>query len=286
MPEVGRYNAGQKFVFWSMTLLIPVLFLTGLVIWEVYFFGLHLDRGRSASPLLDSQPGGDRGHHRLDHSCLCRDLGPGSVRAMTQGYVTPGWAWRHHRKWLRGLADRLRGARTAAGGSDFASQVGWTQAAHRILRHRVRRRRGSAERQGVDRRVRHGGRRAPDADHVARTPPRCSRRAAARLEALSDGHTMAGWLHFMAWRDPNAAQAAWGRLPGPVLGGGAASGRRACRHSPRTAHATRLARWPCNACMFGDADIGCHRRRWRPSPAQMQRDINGSARRRISRAAA
>ena len=27
----------------------------------------------------------------------------GSVRAMTQGYVTPGWAWRHHRKWLRSL---------------------------------------------------------------------------------------------------------------------------------------------------------------------------------------
>ncbi len=23
---------------------------------------------------------------------------------MTQGYVTPGWAWRHHRKWLRRLA--------------------------------------------------------------------------------------------------------------------------------------------------------------------------------------
>jgi formate dehydrogenase subunit gamma len=22
---------------------------------------------------------------------------------MTQGYVTPGWAWRHHRKWLKSL---------------------------------------------------------------------------------------------------------------------------------------------------------------------------------------
>ena len=31
----------------------------------------------------------------------------GSVRAMTQGYVTPGWAWRHHRKWLRRLAAGL-----------------------------------------------------------------------------------------------------------------------------------------------------------------------------------
>ena len=32
-----RFNAGQKFVFWSMALLVPVLFVTGIVIWEVYF---------------------------------------------------------------------------------------------------------------------------------------------------------------------------------------------------------------------------------------------------------
>ena len=30
VPEVARFNAGQKFVFWSMALLIPVLFITGL----------------------------------------------------------------------------------------------------------------------------------------------------------------------------------------------------------------------------------------------------------------
>ena len=28
----------------------------------------------------------------------------GSVRGMTRGYVTPGSAWRRHRKWLRQLA--------------------------------------------------------------------------------------------------------------------------------------------------------------------------------------
>src|SRR5277367_5654135 len=38
VPEVARFNAGQKFVFWSMALLIPALFATGMVIWEVYFF--------------------------------------------------------------------------------------------------------------------------------------------------------------------------------------------------------------------------------------------------------
>src|ERR1700736_84090 len=37
VPEVARFNPGQKFVFWSMTLLVPVLFVTGIVIWDVYF---------------------------------------------------------------------------------------------------------------------------------------------------------------------------------------------------------------------------------------------------------
>src|SRR5579862_4171082 len=37
VPEVPRFNAGQKFVYWSMALLIPVLLVTGLMIWEIYF---------------------------------------------------------------------------------------------------------------------------------------------------------------------------------------------------------------------------------------------------------
>ena len=38
VPDVGRYNAGQKLVFWGMTLLILVLFASGIVIWDTYFF--------------------------------------------------------------------------------------------------------------------------------------------------------------------------------------------------------------------------------------------------------
>ncbi|ECF1263603.1 formate dehydrogenase subunit gamma, partial [Salmonella enterica subsp. enterica serovar Uganda] len=37
MPELGKYNAGQKFVFWGMSLLIVVLITTGIMIWEQYF---------------------------------------------------------------------------------------------------------------------------------------------------------------------------------------------------------------------------------------------------------
>jgi formate dehydrogenase subunit gamma len=38
LPEIGKYNAGQKIVFWMMSLLIVVLILSGLVLWDQYFF--------------------------------------------------------------------------------------------------------------------------------------------------------------------------------------------------------------------------------------------------------
>jgi len=37
LPEVGKYNAGQKMVFWSMSALIVVLITSGIVIWDRYF---------------------------------------------------------------------------------------------------------------------------------------------------------------------------------------------------------------------------------------------------------
>src|SRR5690606_21221068 len=37
LPEVGKYNAGQKLVFWLMSILIIVLITSGLVIWQEYF---------------------------------------------------------------------------------------------------------------------------------------------------------------------------------------------------------------------------------------------------------
>lgn len=102
-PPVGRNNAGQKLVFWSMTFLIPVLFLTGLVIWEVYFGEATSIPVQRAAALIHSVAAVAAIIVWIVHvhaGIWVRD----SVRAMTQGYVTPGWAWRHHRKWLKELA--------------------------------------------------------------------------------------------------------------------------------------------------------------------------------------
>ena len=47
LPEVGKYNAGQKMVFWSMSILIIVLISSGIVIWDQYFYQLHDDRAEA-----------------------------------------------------------------------------------------------------------------------------------------------------------------------------------------------------------------------------------------------
>ena len=103
VPEVGRFIAGQKFVFWSMALLVPVLFLTGLIIWEVYFGSATSIEVQRTAVLIHSAAAIVAIIVWITHVYAAIWV-EGSVRAMTQGYVTPGWAWRHHRKWLRRLA--------------------------------------------------------------------------------------------------------------------------------------------------------------------------------------
>jgi formate dehydrogenase subunit gamma len=102
IPDVGRFNAGQKFVFWSMTLLVPVLFGSGIVIWEVYFATYTTIEQQRIAVLIHSLAAVAAIIVWITHVYAAIWV-RGSVRAMTQGYVTPGWAWRHHRRWLRSL---------------------------------------------------------------------------------------------------------------------------------------------------------------------------------------
>jgi len=103
VPEIGRFNAGQKAVFWSMALLVPVLFLTGIVIWEVYFSAYTTIEQRRIAVLIHCLAATAAIIIWIIHVYAAIWV-RGSVRSMTRGYVTPGWAWRHHRKWLRRLA--------------------------------------------------------------------------------------------------------------------------------------------------------------------------------------
>ena len=76
VPEVARFNAGQKFVFWSMALLIPALIFHRHCYLGRLFHVLHFGRA-AALCCTDPFPGGDCRDPRLDHPCLCWDLGQG-----------------------------------------------------------------------------------------------------------------------------------------------------------------------------------------------------------------
>jgi formate dehydrogenase subunit gamma len=100
LPEVGRYNAGQKLVYFSTVTCITILLLTGLEIWRAYFTAYFpVDITRFASLL-----------HAFFAFVLILTIivhiyaaiwVKGSVRAMTRGTVSYGWAWKHHRAWFR-----------------------------------------------------------------------------------------------------------------------------------------------------------------------------------------
>jgi len=109
MPEVGKYNAGQKMVFWGMSLLIVVLILSGLTIWDEYFFAYTAIPTKRVAVLVHAIAAVAIISVWIVHVYAAIWV-RGTISAMTKGNVTGGWAWRHHRKWLKELvtADRRR----------------------------------------------------------------------------------------------------------------------------------------------------------------------------------
>ena len=105
LPEVGKYNAGQKVVFWAMTLLILTLIGSGLLIWDQYFAQYSSIETKRFAVLI---------HALAAVTIICVWIVHvyaaiwvrGTIGAMTKGRVTGGWAWRHHRKWLRELVGK------------------------------------------------------------------------------------------------------------------------------------------------------------------------------------
>jgi len=100
LPEVGKYNAGQKLLFYAIVFCLIGLLLSGIVIWRAYFavyFSVEVIRFAS---LL---------HAFCAFVLICAIIVhiyaaiwvKGSVRAMTRGTVSYGWAWKHHRLWFR-----------------------------------------------------------------------------------------------------------------------------------------------------------------------------------------
>jgi formate dehydrogenase subunit gamma len=114
IPEVGKYNAGQKLVFWGMSLLIIVLIGTGVVIWDKYFYASSTIDQKRMAVLIHALAGVGIITIWIIHVYAAIWV-RGTISAMTRGSVTAGWAYRHHRKWLREEASKDRASPTSAG---------------------------------------------------------------------------------------------------------------------------------------------------------------------------
>jgi formate dehydrogenase subunit gamma len=102
LPEVGRYNAGQKMLFITLVVCMALLLLSGIVIWRRYFSAYFpIDVIRLAVVV-----------HAAAAFVIIAGIivhiyaaiwVKGTMGAMLKGYVTPGWARKHHPRWFRSL---------------------------------------------------------------------------------------------------------------------------------------------------------------------------------------
>ncbi len=118
LPEVGRYNAGQKIYFWGMTLTILTLVISGVTLWDVYFASYFNIEQKRLAAVAHAAAAVAAVMLWIVHAYAAVWV-KGTMRAMMRGSVTGGWAWRHHRKWLRKEVDdkpkRSKSAHTVAG---------------------------------------------------------------------------------------------------------------------------------------------------------------------------
>ena len=105
MPPVGKYNGGQKLVFWLFALCLIVLLVTGALFWQAWFapsVPIWLQR---IAVVLHALAAFGLVLTVVVHAYAAIWV-KGTVQAMTRGTVSAGWARHHHPLWYR---DQMQG---------------------------------------------------------------------------------------------------------------------------------------------------------------------------------
>ncbi|MFL5294250.1 MAG: formate dehydrogenase subunit gamma [Myxococcales bacterium] len=105
VPVPGKYNAGEKLMYWSMVLVIALLLVSGILMWRPYFApSVPVTLRRSAGVT-----------HAVMAFVMFVGIGihiyagfwtKGAIRSMTRGYVTRRWARMHHPGWYAKVAGK------------------------------------------------------------------------------------------------------------------------------------------------------------------------------------
>lgn len=98
LPPVGQNNAGQKAVYWIFLASVPVLLVSGIIIWQPYF-AMDMPRQLLRWAAMIHAYVAFIAIITLVIHIYSAIWVKGSIRAMTQGRVTPAWAKHHHRLW-------------------------------------------------------------------------------------------------------------------------------------------------------------------------------------------
>ena len=95
----GRYNAGQKILFWWMAIALAVLLVTGLLFWRPYFAGYFPIGLVRLATLVHSLTAVGLILGIIGHIYAAIWV-KGTTRAMTRGLVSESWAKHHHPGWV------------------------------------------------------------------------------------------------------------------------------------------------------------------------------------------
>lgn len=98
LPPVGKYNYGQKMVFWVMTLSLVLLLVTGVMFWRPWFDGAFPIPVQRLALLLHAVSAVLLILSTIVHVYAAIWV-KGTVRAMTRGTVTDSWAKLNHPLW-------------------------------------------------------------------------------------------------------------------------------------------------------------------------------------------
>lgn len=107
LPEIGKYNLGQKYLFWALVTVIPVLMVSGFIIWQPYFapvFAVGLVRFAVLIHALAAFIGIIAIIVHVYAAIWTR----GSVRGMTRGTVSAAWAKHHHPAWYKEVSKGVK----------------------------------------------------------------------------------------------------------------------------------------------------------------------------------
>ncbi len=102
MPEAGKFNGGQKVLFWLLVICMALLILSGIVIWRAYFaflFPAMLIRLASVVHAVAATIIMALIIFHIYAAIWTKE----SIDAMLYGKVRRAWARQHHPAWFRQL---------------------------------------------------------------------------------------------------------------------------------------------------------------------------------------